>query len=97
MTDAQILVPLKVDLQLSTTALDDYLTQQVNAAKEYITTEGITLDLDNNPGDVDLVVMYAAHLYRNRRGTGDSSEMPRMLRWAMNNRLFHEKAAISDG
>ena len=41
MTDAQILVPLKVDLQLSTTALDDYLTQQVNAAKEYITTEGI--------------------------------------------------------
>lgn len=96
MTDAEILVPLKIDLQLSTTALDDYLTQQVNAAKEYIATEGITLDLENT-GDVMLVVMYAAHLYRNRRGIGDSSKMPRMLRWALNNRLFHEKAAISDG
>lgn len=96
MTDAEILVPLKIDLQLSTDALDEYLVQQVNAAKEYIATEGITLDLANT-GDVMLVVMYAAHLYRNRRGAGDSSKMPRMLRWALNNRLFHEKAAVSDG
>lgn len=76
---------LKVDLMISTTALDDYLAQLVEAAMEYIATEGITLG--NTPGDIQLVEMYAAYLYRKRRETAGGG-MPRALRWALNNRLM---------
>ena len=44
MTDADILVILKVDLQLSTAALDNYLLALIASAKEYIATEGIVMD-----------------------------------------------------
>jgi len=86
MTDADILVILKVDLQLSTTALDDYLSALIASAKEYIATEGIVL---SSTGDAMLVEMYAAYLYRQRREKVVA--MPRMLRWALNNRLFEQK------
>ena len=92
MPENQILVPLKIDLHISSDALDSYLLDKIHAAEEYIKTEGITLDLANK-GDSDLVEMYAAYLYRERRNTGDSSKMPRMLRWALNNRLFQQKIA----
>lgn len=96
MTEAEqrIITQLKIDLQISSDAVDSFLLEKIHAAEEYISTEGITLDYANS-GDVDLVEMYAAYLYRERRNTGDTSKMPRMLRWALNNRLFHEKAAIS--
>lgn len=92
--DNKILVPLKIDLQISSDALDSYLLDLIHAAQEYIKTEGITLS-GSDPGDVMLVEMYAAYLYRERRNTGDASKMPRMLRWALNNRLFSQK--ISEG
>lgn len=92
--DNKILVPLKIDLQISSDALDSYLLDLIHAAQEYIKTEGITLS-GSDPGDVMLVAMYAAYLYRERRNTGDDSKMPRMLRWALNNRLFSQK--ISEG
>lgn len=92
--DNKILVPLKIDLQISSDALDSYLLDLIHAAQEYIKTEGITLS-GSDPGDVMLVEMYAAYLYRERRNTGDASNMPRMLRWALNNRLFSQK--ISEG
>lgn len=92
--DNKILVPLKIDLQISSDALDSYLLDLIHAAQEYIKTEGITLS-GSVPGDVMLVEMYAAYLYRERRNTGDASKMPRMLRWALNNRLFSQK--ISEG
>lgn len=93
MTDAEILVMLKVDLQVSSTALDAYLLQMISSAREYIATEGITLT--DTPGDAQIVEMYAAYLYRRRRE--ENAQMPRMLRWAMNNRLFSQKAAATDG
>lgn len=65
MTDADILVILKVDLQLSTAALDNYLLALIASAKEYIATEGIVLS--TSTGDAVLVEMYAAYLYRQRR------------------------------
>lgn len=92
MADNQILVPLKIDLQISSDALDSYLLDLIHAAEDYIKTEGITLDASSF-GDRMLVEMYAAHLYRNRRDNGNESKMPRMLRWALNNRLFQEKIA----
>ena len=87
MANETVLEILKIDLQISTNKLDDYLTNLVSAAKEYISTEGIVLG--NSQGDVNLVVMYAAYLDRKRREDGP---MPRSLRWALNNRLFSQKA-----
>lgn len=93
MTDSELLTVLKVDLQISSGALDEYLTGLIEAAKEYIATEGIALT--DSVGDCQLVVMYAAYLYRRRRE--ENVTMPRMLRWAMNNRLFEQKAGSTDG
>lgn len=88
MNDTTMLEMLKIDLGISTTAYDDRLIQYLASAKEYITTEGVTLDSEM-VSDMNLVVMYAAWLWRKR----DTTEaMPRMLRWNLNNRLFYEKA-----
>lgn len=87
MTDADILVILKVDLQVSSTALDQYLLALIASARDYISTEGIVLT--GSTSDAMLVEMYAAYLYRRRRE--ENVQMPRMLRWALNNRLFSER------
>lgn len=88
MNDTTMLEMLKVDLGISTTAYDDRLGQYLESAKDYIIREGITLDSEI-VSDMNLVVMYAAWLWRKR----DTTEaMPRMLRWNLNNRLFYEKA-----
>lgn len=87
MADEANLGILKINLQISTDKLDSYLSGLISAAREYITTEGITLK--DTQGDNNLVVMYAAYLYRKRREDGP---MPRSLRWALNNRLFSQKA-----
>ena len=89
MSDADVLVPLKIDLGISTTARDQYLTQLIQTATQFITDEGITLD-QASLSDGMLVEMYAAYLYRARRD--GKMPMPRMLRWALNNRLLKEKA-----
>ncbi len=88
MTDEQILEMLKSNLDTTTSVKDKYLKFLIDASKEKIAEEGITLDL-NKSGDVNLVVMYAAYLFRKR--AEDNPVMPRMLRYALNNRLFSEK------
>lgn len=90
MTDAELRTMLKADLEIiaENTTKDGYLAQLITAAKQYITREGATLDLDQME-DCNLVVMYAAWLYRKR--AEDAPAMPRMLRWALNNRIFSEK------
>lgn len=86
MDDNTMLTALKVDLGITTTAYDDRLGQYLQAARAAIETEGI--NLTESVSDGNLVVMYAAHLWRKR----DTQEgMPRMLRWMMNNRLFSQK------
>lgn len=87
MADETNLEILKINLQISTDKLDSYLSGLISAAREYIITEGIILK--DTQGDNNLVVMYAAYLYRKRREDGP---MPRSLRWALNNRLFSQKA-----
>lgn len=69
-----------------------YLTQIINAAMAMIQREGITLE--NSAEDEQLVEMYAAYLVRKR---ASNEGMPRMLRWALNNRLFSQKAKVADG
>ena len=87
MTDTDMLSMLKVDLGISGDGYDDRLGQYIESAKKNISIEGITLDADSVP-DCNLVIQYAAWLWRKRiNGEG----MPRMLRWELNQRLFHEK------
>lgn len=83
-----LLSMLKVDLGImATTAYDERLGQYLENAAASIAEEGATLDLDILK-DKQLVVMYAAWTWRKR----DSGEgMPRMLRYALNNRIFSEK------
>lgn len=80
---------LKLDLQISTNAIDELLIQMLNAAHKFIEREGISLD-ETSAEDTQLVVMYAAYLYRKRREA--NAAMPRMLRFTLNNRLFSQKA-----
>jgi hypothetical protein len=93
MTDAQIvsiLASLKVDLGiLRTTAYDERLTEIIKASYQMIEREGATLNV-STLDDAQLVVMYSAWMWR-RRDTGEG--MPRMLRYALNNRVLSEKAA----
>ena len=92
MTDAQIasiLASLKVDLGiLSTTAYDSRLTEIIKSSYQMIIREGATLDVSNLE-DAQVVVMYSEWIWR-RRDSGEG--MPRMLRWALNNRILSEKA-----
>lgn len=78
---------LKIDLGITGTAYDDRLLQYLDFAEQLIRREGA--DLTDSLEDRQLVVVYAAWLWR-RRDSGQ--EMPRMLRWMLNNRIFAEKA-----
>lgn len=82
-----MLTPLKIDLNISASAYDDRLLSRLQTAAERITSMGITLG--DTESDKDLVLMYAAWLWRERI-TGDP--MGRMLQQALNNRLLGEKA-----
>lgn len=87
MNETLLLTALRADLGVTSQAFSDRLLDKIHTAEARIAEEGITLE--NTPEDRDLVVMYAAWLWRSRvSGEG----MPRMLRYALNNRLFSRKA-----
>lgn len=89
---AIVLEMLKVDLGISTDAYDNRLSQYIDYAVEEITREGITLDA-SAPNDLNLIAMYSAWLWR-KRDSGDG--MPRMLRYALNNKLIAQKLGDDD-
>ena len=101
MTTAELLVMLEAQLEIITdymdadakTAKETELTQYINAAQRYIAQEGAVLDMADI-GHCMLVVMYAAWLY-NRR-LDPASQMPRMIRWNLNNLIFSQKAVVPD-
>lgn len=99
-----MLTMLKTDLGiLTTTAYDTRLGQLLTAAKTAIIKEGATTLDDGDPLDMQLIVMYAAWLWNKRYGSMgntqnyDATTMPRMLRLALNNRVFGQKAGEIDG
>ena len=83
MTQQELMTLLKIDLGIIGTAYDPQLEQLLSAAQSFITREGVTLT--DSVEDAQLIIMYAAYLYR-KRATDEG--MPRMLRWALNNRIF---------
>ena len=94
MTDNERLEILKADLQLLSTAQDSYLQHLLKVAGEMIEAEGIKLT--DSVSDEHLRIMYAAYLYRKRAESQNQQAMPRMLRWALNNRLFKQKGRATD-
>ena len=57
----------------------------IDSAIQLIAREGVTLTEPYTAEDANIIVMYASYLYR-KRATDEG--MPRMLRWALNNRIF---------
>lgn len=91
MNEELLLAGLRADLRIGSKAFDDRLAEKLRTAQARIQEEGITLE--DTEADRDLLVMYAAYLWRSR-STGE--DMPRMLRYALNNRLFSRKARGED-
>ena len=83
-----ILELLKATLGISVQDYDTTLSAYIGSAQEFIEREGITLT--ESDGDNLLVVAYAAWLW-NSRNKIDKGEMPRLLRYNLNNRVFSEK------
>ena len=93
MTAETMLNTLKIELMISpsNTAYNDYLTSKLDAAKAFIIREGAsTLSPETSVEDAELVIGYAVFLHRQK--SDSDAEMPRWLRWAINNRVFSEKA-----
>lgn len=90
-----MLTMLKVDLGISTTAYDTRLGQYIDTAKAEIIREGITFPVTLTVDDMQIIVMYAVWMWKRRDGEagryGSGTSMPRMLRYALNNRLFSQK------
>lgn len=80
---------LKIDLGISTSAYDERLSQYLEHAQNEIVREGVTFPDELAVEDMQLVVMYAAWMWRRRDGV--ETPMPRMLRYLLNNRLFSQK------
>ena len=88
MTQADLLKLLQADLNqlmLDETRLAQ-LTHLIDTAIQLIRREGASVTEPYSPEDGQLIVIY---LFR-KRATNEG--MPRMLRWALNNRIFSEKA-----
>lgn len=91
MEQETLLAILKSDLEIGAAGKDEYLAHLLAAAAQLIAREGI--HLGESAEDAHLQVQYAAYLYRKRK---TAEPMPRMLRYALNNRLISEKAGDGD-
>lgn len=90
MTDSDILVILQADLNILNpdATRTAQLEQYIQAAKAFIEREGVELSTPYSIEDGQLIEMYAAYLFRKR---DNDTGMPRMLRWALNNRVISRK------
>ena len=90
-TETQLAM-LKVDLGLLTVTTEQttYLGQLLDAAQQRLTDDGCTLTAGDAQHD-QLVVMYAAWLYRKRAEDPQLTAMPKMLQLLRNSVLFGQK------
>ena len=91
MVEAELLNLLQADLNLLSPdpARLSQLRHLIGVAVQLISREGVQLQEPYSAEDAQLVMMYASYLFRKR---ATDEPMPRMLRWALNNRIFAEKA-----
>ena len=89
---AETLLPLlKIDLGIVTDAYNSRLTAYIENAQKEISREGVTLG--DEVDDDHLTIMYAAWTWR-KRETGEG--MPRMLRYALNNRVMSQRMRTNE-
>lgn len=86
-TAAAMLAALKIDLGITATNFDARLISRIETARERIESMGIRLS--DTESDRDLILMYAAWLWRSRV---TQAPMGRMLQQALNNRLMGQAA-----
>ncbi len=86
---------LKADLGLYTVTgpVEDLLRSKLASAAKKLEKHGIQIDMEDGD-DLDLLVMYAAWLYRKRAG---SEPMPPMLRAAINDHKVTPPAQTEGG
>lgn len=87
--DLLTLVQSNLDLLSVDKTRESQLNFLIDTAIELIAREGVKLNELYSSEDANLIVMYASYLYR-KRATDEA--MPRMLRWALNNRIFGRNA-----
>ena len=93
MDDQSRLALLKTNVgAIGSTIYDDLFLSLLSSAKSMIEREGIVLDLDA-ADDNNLIVGYATWLFQQREQP--DMEMPRWLRYNMNNRVLHQKAVTA--
>lgn len=92
MDEHLLLTALKTDLGIRSELYDKRLTDRLCEAQNALADLGIVLE--DTVDDRDLVIMYAAWLWR---GRVDGEPMPRMLVMARNNRLFGRKMRAPAG
>lgn len=85
-----LMTALKTDLNITSGRYDDRLVARLTEAQTELTAQGIVLE--DTVADQELVIMYAAWLWRDRV---EGKPMSPMLRTARNNRLFGRKARVS--
>lgn len=92
MTNAQILVQLKIDLGITATNYDARLEHLILTAEREITAAGATIQMEGDsiadPSMCQLIIMYAGWLWR-KRESGEG--MPRMVKRALNDAVFSSK------
>lgn len=95
MTKDDILTILKANLDLLQVSNERlaFLNHCIDSAIAFMEREGVSFSNPYSIEDGSLIVMYASYLF-NKRKTDEG--MPRMLRWALNNRLFAQKMQIPD-
>lgn len=85
---------LKQDIMAKgSTIYDPLLKSLLKTAEEAIRREGIILDADKTE-DNQLISCYAAYLWRQR--DNPEMQMPRNLRYQLNNKLFAQKISQGD-
>lgn len=94
MTDINLML-LKKDLQMLTDANDEYLSTLLQYAEKAIIREGIQYD-ENNIEHRMVKIQYAAYLFRKRAAQNQETNMPRYLRFELNNLIVSQKGKTND-
>lgn len=94
MDDQSRLALLKANLSaIGSTIYDELFLSLLTSAKSMIEREGITLDLDEQE-DNNMIVGYATWLFQQREQP--DMQMPRWLRYNLNNKVLQQKAVSAD-
>jgi hypothetical protein len=94
LTDENLLELLKIELNKPAAYVSPVLELKLGAARERIEKHGIMLDMTSYD-DAELLVAYAAWLYRLKNEDPEKTAMPAMLKRALNDRIIAAVGARS--